>query len=169
MTPNAYRCVGCSLEYGIPMKLRVYEGATELRMLTWPAWCQQCEAPVLAEYLPSPAAILAEARALRRGDEIYAYQISSDFYLDKPEYLPTELARLDQLMQWRRTRKAPSQCLDCGCTDLMFASHPEASFWHPGCGGLLQPRYTVCAGIFRLPLETYSSEGIKLSSRIVTC
>lgn len=115
-------------------------------------WCKRCNEAVAGEHIPS----LAEL------ESNYEFELEQSpcqaFGVDETERRQLEaMTRID----WRRDRKSPPKCLECGSTaihslfDRFDYSSPKTSP-HPGCEGQLR---AYAAYITYGCLYFYSTEG----------
>src|SRR6188768_740791 len=105
-------CGLCSHRRSFDDVIRVYQAPGELFVIAWPCWCWECGDVSLAEYVPSPAEILDEARAWKQRDQEREYRITSGpLGWKDDERQPEVLAYYDSVLSWRRNRHSPDKCL----------------------------------------------------------
>lgn len=165
---DAFQCNRCGDRRDFDRILRCYDLPEEPPVLAWPSWCWHCDEVSLGEYIPEPAEIIAEARAWRRRDRDWTYRIAyGPFGLDDDKRESSALAYYDTMLAWRRRRQSKGRCLYCGSVMISLAAERYGRFEHPGCGGFLECRLSICSGVGRMTMEVFSAEGIKLSEKQV--
>src|SRR5438445_655821 len=105
--------------YTFSVILEADDEAGELLVVPWPCWCWQCSDVSLAEYIPSPAEIINEAKAWRQRQEGRQYRVAFGplgLPDDDDAYEPKALEYYDAVLIWRQKRKSPGRCLFCGST-----------------------------------------------------
>jgi len=142
----------------------------EIPLLVDYAWCHRCEAFVEVEQLYTEDDIQRKVDDLvgsRNGWERLDAERARTFQevnREMPLDLTCEarLARWSAALQWRRTRKSPPRCLECGS---YFAIHvlPEGEeVPHPGDGGaVLVTGGDWCTGPLPDPIF-FDCEGIRI-------
>ncbi len=164
----SFKCGICEEYRRFEDVIRVYDTPKELRLIEWPCWCWQCDDVSLAEYVPEPGEVASEARAWRARDRKRDFYIACGPYgYREKEREPETMEYYDAVLEWRLGRRSRSRCLFCESTMVSLAASLYGQFEHPWCGGMIQTYISIFFGIRQMPLATYSSEGIKLSERMV--
>jgi predicted nucleic acid-binding Zn ribbon protein len=153
-----YRCDRCGQEYVVRQIQRYYEledGSLLVRRL--PAWCHAEKTMVEAEAIDDVEALerivaMVEAEVEKSGGD---HQTEFDN--------ATTLDESRRRLRWRRTRRSPPRCLECGSTNV--ESVPESSdqgeLRHPSCGGVLSLTAMDLEDLDSDPIR-YDAEGIRL-------
>lgn len=118
-------CDRCSYLSRVPDILRSYRLSDHVRITVEQkyAFCKQCSQVVNAEYIPT----LTELNAA-----LTEFVEAND---------PAGIKFLEEQIAWLKTRLSPARCLECGSSQIIFATVDEetdtAILEHPDCGGIL--------------------------------
>jgi hypothetical protein len=164
----SFECGICGYQRAFEDVIRLYDTPEEVAVIAWPCWCWQCGEVSLAEYIPSPAEIVEEARAWKERDRKREYRIAcGPLGWQDAEREQEVLTYYDRVLAWRRQRCSPGRCLFCGSVMVSLAKSQYGKFEHPSCGGMLSCLMSISGAIRRMTKEVYSSEGVKLSEEQV--
>ncbi|MHC5541575.1 hypothetical protein ACYOEI_25415 [Singulisphaera rosea] len=156
----------CSTHRAFKDTIRVYDMLEQVTLIEWPCGCWPCDGVSLAESIPNPAEIIAEARSWRSRDRKSEYRITygphGPLGYGDDEREASKLAYYDAVLMWRRGRQSPGRCLFCGSVMVSLAASRYGRFEHPGCGGPFQCHLSILGGTRLIPKEVYSPEGLKL-------
>jgi hypothetical protein len=103
---------------------------TKLHILQQPAWCANCNRFVIAEELPSIEALEEEITSYRSNDRD-KLRMWAFVSMDAP--VENRIAELSQYVTWRRGRRSPPRCLQCGSIDPVPIPM-NGEFAHPRTG-----------------------------------
>jgi hypothetical protein len=168
-----FKCDRCGDECNLDgLGIFTYDVPGEVLAIPFPAWCHECDDVTKVEYVPSEAAIIEEARAWKKRDRKWNYQIQwgpkNPNKAENDEQEAAALAYYDDVLAWRRQRKSLGRCLRCGSLKVSrqasdrIASVPD----HPGCGGTLVCHFKIDGGIRTCRFVLLSVEGLPISERM---
>ena len=109
------------------------------------AWCNRCFDISQAEMLPMIGEIRAELRASlwnvsAWGEDVW--RCTQAVAESEPISRRCHRRILRSMLEWRRHRRSPPRCLNCGTTDIQFASDDMGNtgvgtICHPNCAGMI--------------------------------
>ena len=103
---------------------------TKLHIWQQPAWCPACNRFVLAEYIPSVEELEEEIAKFRSADPD---TLRTWAFVSNGSPVSERFAELLQYIEWRRGRRSPPRCLECGAVGP--APIPmSGEFAHPRTG-----------------------------------
>src|SRR5436309_107372 len=99
----SFECSLCGSRRAFEDTIRVYDTPEEVLVIGWPCWCWQCDNVSLAEYVPEPGEVIAEAKAWRQRDRQREYRIAcGPLGWRDDERESSALAYYDAVLAWRR-------------------------------------------------------------------
>lgn len=140
----------------------------EIRVSDEPVWCYQCKCVRSAERLDDPDRLAVSLDRLNASGITDEMRDAAELFEQSPEEVYTERIAYDAArLAWRRARRSPPRCLECGSTNFVaLVRGPQGrldSFSHPSCGGTFQR-----VSIFHAQLASHrimNAEGVYLCSR----
>jgi hypothetical protein len=133
---------------------RLSDGS-ELSVDQQPAWCPSCRTFVLGELVPSIEDILRSMEEVRSGDPKRMLLLKM---IERS--VADELAELSSREEWRRSRRSPPRCLECGC-DQIVPLPGSKEFPHPATG---EPVIETSSGFASMErwAATFTPEGERI-------
>lgn len=105
-------------------------GDSKLHILQQPAWCCTCRRFVTAEEVPSVEALEKEISRFRAAEPDTLQKWA---FVSNGVPAAERIAELLRYVEWRKGRRSPPRCLQCGAVDPVPI--PEAGeFAHPATG-----------------------------------
>ena len=108
---------------------RLADGS-KLHILQQPAWCAACRRFVIAEEVPSVAALQQEIARYRSGDRDTLRQWA---FVSNGVPAAERVAELLRRVEWRQGRQSPPRCLECGAVGPVPIPM-DGEFAHPRTG-----------------------------------
>lgn len=125
-----------------------------------PAWCPACDRFVIAERIPQLNELHEEIGRFR-GSDFETLQRWAFVSNDAP--VETRIQELSRRVGWRRERKSPPRCLECG--DIGIVPIPLTDeFDHPGTGEKVKVIDNGFADTDRWVAE-FSPDGLPLTEK----
>jgi hypothetical protein len=91
-----------------------FADGSKLHIPRHPAWCAACDRFVIAEEIPSIEKFEEEIAKFRSGDpdtlRVWAFLYNDSSGVE-------HVAELQRYVEWRRGRRSPAHCLQCGALD----------------------------------------------------
>ena len=147
MATHKAKCDRCRYGDSFTSPLRSYElpDAATVAIETTFVWCDACRAIRWGEILPDLVQLEGDLASARAEDPqvIERLKLSAGRHITLDELLADHIDRLRRRVAWRRSRKSPPRCLECGSLEVtpLRRSHTRGGSdkWilqeHPGCGG----------------------------------
>jgi hypothetical protein len=172
MSTHKAKCDKCSYEADFSDPLRSYEmadGSTVTIERTF-VWCSACREVRWGEQLTDLAQLERDLAATSAREPAVMEELS--FSVSRHQTLEDLLAsrkkELESRIAWRRIRKSPARCLECGSTDItplvLTETDDGDEKWtlreHPGCGGIVTVLSQMVLSIDRRWFR-YTPEGKK--------
>ena len=106
------------------------EDGSKLHVLQQPAWCRGCSRFVVAEQVPAVEALEAEIARFRSADPD---TLETWAFVSNGASVAEQVAELLRYVDWRKGRKSPPRCLECGAVDPVPVP-TRGEFAHPATG-----------------------------------
>ena len=147
-------------------------GGRDVPCIDQPVWCYRCDGVRSAERLVDADKIAAFVDHLRNSGLNDEQTETAKLLKKTPEqYLAEQIDMYSATLAWRRARKSPPRCWECGKTDFLeLAPDPNdrlKSFGHPSCGGQFLPGENAGHGI-QANYRIMDAEGLEWTPRHAT-
>jgi hypothetical protein len=169
---DEYRCDRCGVVQSVStLTLRDYvlENSERIPCGAKLGWCDTCKSLVAMERIYPLQVMVKVLTDLEDSDPNDEMNIEAArlYHVTPEEHLAERIDTVRKDVAWRRNRKSPPRCLECGSIEVApVEDEPErvAEFEHPGCGGLF--RHQTTYHFIEAAVQLYSAEGERKTSAL---